>query len=189
MRQQRLVNLLAGRAWWSGFDRLIATTSADLFIPRSQGDRPPFDARAVQHDLRAAFTEAKESSLMPADTDPVPGLVLRVVSTYVRHKLGAKYDLAWDDVKDAKADDPGRKDFQEKREKIGRDAFLAVRSRTGADFTDYFVSTLCSAPQRMKEEDFLTLSRALTADPDTVRTLTLLALSARSPASALVART
>ncbi|MBL8614978.1 MAG: type I-MYXAN CRISPR-associated protein Cmx8 [Deltaproteobacteria bacterium] len=180
IRQQRLINLMAERPRWSGFDRLVATTSVDLFIPRSQGDRPPYDAWNVQHDLRAAFTEAKESSPMPEATDPVPGLVLRVVSTYINHKLGAKYELTWSTVKDAQNDDPGRRDYQEKREKVGRDAFLAVRSRTGADFTDYFVSTLCSAPQRLKEEDFLTLSRALTSDTDTVRTLTLLALSARS---------
>ena len=63
--------------------------------------------------------------------------------------------------------------------KLARDAFLAIRSRTGQDFIDYFASTLCSVSQNMNEHDFTALTKALLEDTDKVRTLTMLALSAR----------
>jgi CRISPR-associated protein Cmx8 len=72
------------------------------------------------------------------------------------------------------------KDYGEKREKVAREAFLAVRSRTGADFVAYFTATLCSVPQRASEAKYVEIARAL-MDPksaERVRSLTLLALSA-----------
>jgi CRISPR-associated protein Cmx8 len=76
---------------------------------------------------------------------------------------------------------PGlEKDYGEKREKVAREAFLAVRSRTGADFVTYFTSTICSVPQHTSEEKYLEIARALMdpKDVEKVRSLTLLALSA-----------
>jgi CRISPR-associated protein Cmx8 len=107
----------------------------------------------------------------------IESLVLKIVSAYLSSRLASKYDLAWKDVKEG-TDDKGQ--YNEKRSKLAREAFLATRARTGADFIDYFVSTLCSVPQRMTEEAFLDLSRQLHQNTDHVRTLTLLALSARS---------
>ncbi|HYL99184.1 MAG TPA: hypothetical protein VEZ90_09535 [Blastocatellia bacterium] len=104
-------------------------------------------------------------------------LVYRVVDTYIGRKLKNKYDLDWSKAKES---DVKKKEYSEAREKIGKEAFLAVRSRTGSDFTDYFASSLCSVSQHLSEEDFVTLATALHTKPDEVRTLTLLALSARS---------
>ena len=104
-------------------------------------------------------------------------LVYRVVGIYLQRKLSSKYQLEWSGVKD----DPGkRKEYEEAREKVARDAFLAVRSRSGMDFTDYFASTLCSVSQPLSEQQYVTLAQALYGDTEKVRTLTMLALSARS---------
>jgi CRISPR-associated protein Cmx8 len=104
-------------------------------------------------------------------------LVYRVVGIYLQSKLRSKYQLEWSAVKD----DPGkRKEYEETREKVARDAFLAVRSRSGLDFTDYFASTLCSVSQPLSAEQYVTLAQALYEDTEKVRTLTMLALSARS---------
>jgi CRISPR-associated protein Cmx8 len=73
------------------------------------------------------------------------------------------------------------KKYEEMKEKVARDAFLAIRSRTGQDFVDYFVSTLCSVSQSMNEQRFLALTKALVEDTDKVRTLTMLALAAQTP--------
>jgi CRISPR-associated protein Cmx8 len=92
-------------------------------------------------------------------------------------KTERKYDLSWSKAKG----NPGlEKDYSEKKEKVAREAFLAVRSRTGADFVTYFTSTLCSVPQHASEETFLEIARALMdpKDVEKVRSLTLLALSA-----------
>ena len=115
----------------------------------------------------------------PTDApNPEPGLeqlVLQVAGTYVRRKLKSKRGLDWESVKN----DPARKrQYEEEKERIARDAFLAVRSRTGQDFVAYFAGTLCSVPHHLKTEQFVTLSRALHERTEDVRTLTLLALSA-----------
>lgn len=110
-------------------------------------------------------------------TPPIETVILKVVSSYVSSRLDSKYGLEWKDVKDS----PGDKgEYNEKRSKIAKEAFFAVRARTGADFVDYFVSTLCSVPQRMTDEAFADLSRQLHTETQRVRILTLLALSARS---------
>lgn len=122
---------------------------------------------------------------MSSDTTPprekeettVEQRVYRMVGAYVFGKLRSKYQLSWDQVKD-RPDLKGQ--FEEAKEKVAREAFLAVRSRTGADFVEYFTATLCSVPQRMPEDDYLSLTKALVADPDRIRSLTLLALSARA---------
>jgi CRISPR-associated protein Cmx8 len=69
--------------------------------------------------------------------------------------------------------------FEEKKGKLATDAFLAARSRPGREFARWFTSTLCSINQRLSDEEFVTLSTALEQQPDQVRSLTLLALSAR----------
>ena len=103
-------------------------------------------------------------------------LIYKIVGTYISRKLKSKHDLEWSK---ASANDEKRKEYEERKAKIAREAFLAVRSRTGADFVDYFASTLCSVPQYMNEKHFQMLTQALHNDTDKVRTLTMLALSAR----------
>lgn len=108
---------------------------------------------------------------------PVETIVLEIVGRYVSRRLKGKYDLDWTS---ASTSDTSRQEYGEKKAKIAKDAFLAVRARTGADFIDYFVSTLCSVPQHMTDESFTSLSAELYRNTDRIRTLTLLALSARS---------
>ena len=105
-------------------------------------------------------------------------LVFQFVRNYVSRKLESKYQLKWSEVKD-KPDK--KKEYEDKKEKIAKGAFLAVRSRTEQmDFINYFVSTLCSVPQHLKSEDYVSLTQELYKNHDRIRTLTLLALSANS---------
>ena len=73
---------------------------------------------------------------------------------------------------------PQKTKHYELRGDLARKSFLAVRSRTETDFTDYFVSTLCSFPQFLKQEDYIILADELHKNSDKIRTLTMLALSA-----------
>ena len=103
-------------------------------------------------------------------------LIYRRVQAYVLGKTERKYELSWSKVKGT----PQEKEYGEKKEKVGREAFLAIRSRTGPDFVAYFTSTICSVPHFASEEKYLVVARAL-MDPnevERVRSLTLLALSA-----------
>lgn len=114
---------------------------------------------------------------MSEEEKPLEGVVLGVVGQYLRRKLDTKYGIEWEK---AKATDAGKREYEDKKAKLAREAFLGVRARTGADFVEYFVATLCSVPQFLPESTFLSLSKQLYADTERIRTLTLLALSAKS---------
>jgi CRISPR-associated protein Cmx8 len=175
-RRQRMLNLLYDRARWNGFDRLISTTRIQL----------TFDESSFRHDARAFFEIYLQEKTVSDDDDnevvegkELPALVFRAVRNYVKRRVEQKHRLSWDK---AKGDTQAIKDLNGKKEDIARSAFLAARSRTGADFIEFFAGTICSVPQRSKggEEAFAILSQALIRDTDTVRTLTLLALSANA---------
>ncbi len=170
-RRQRLINLVKNRPWYMGFDALLCT------IPYEQSMENDY----FKHDVKITFdNEAKP--MKESDTDRtdknIEQLVFDLVRNYVGRKLSSKYDLKWSEVKDNPAE---KKKYEDNKEKIAKDAFLAVRSRTEqSDFVNYFVSTLCSVPQFIKPEEYVVLTKSLYAETDRIRTLTLLALSANS---------
>ena len=177
-RKQRLLNVVHDRPWYAGFDGLMHS------LPYEQS----IGSEAFRHDARLSFRMAEEESATmseatPANTESVPpvpdceALVYRVIGIYLQRRLKAKYGLEWSEVKDRPDQ---RKAYEETREKVAREAFLAVRSRSGLDFAEYFASTLCSVSQPLNEQQYATLAQSLYADTDKVRTLTMLALSARS---------
>lgn len=166
-RRQRISNVLDGKPWWSGFARLCSTTPDVMTIRHD----------SFQHDCRLALTEVEMKEDVPETEQTLEHLIFRRVQAYVLGKTERKYDLSW---QKAQGNPAREKDYREKREKVAREAFLAVRSRTGADFIAYFTSTLCSVPQHASEQKYLEVARAL-MDPksvEQVRSLTLLALSA-----------
>jgi CRISPR-associated protein Cmx8 len=179
-RRQRLLNILNGREWFVGFGRLLSTTDAEQTI----------GSRFFRADARAAFQDSlqsnqptkgeqgevdTDSSEQAASQSSVEDLIYQLVGTYITARLKSKHQLEWKSVQGT----PKESEYAEKKTKIAKDAFLSVRSRTGDDFIEYFASTLCSFPQFLSEEGYATLARALHTDTDKVRTLTLLALSAR----------
>jgi CRISPR-associated protein Cmx8 len=166
-RRQCLLNLVNHSPWYSGFDALLCTLPYELSIEND------YFRRDVRKKIEA-LTEEKEQVSEAATT--IELMVFQLVRNYVMEKLERKYQLKWSKVK-GKPDE--EKDFQEKKEKIAKSAFLDIRSRTEkTDFINYFVSSLCSVPQHMKGDDFVMLTQELYGDPDKIRTLTLLALSA-----------
>jgi CRISPR-associated protein Cmx8 len=170
-RRQRLINLVERKPWYMGFDALLCT------IPYEQSMENDY----FQHDVKIAFDSEVETMTGSGKDDSVKDidrLVFDLVKNYVGRKLSSKYDLKWSDVKDKPEE---KKKYEDNKEKIAKDAFLAVRSRTEqSDFVNYFVSTLCSVPQYIKSDEYVVLTKALYEETDRIRTLTLLALSANS---------
>lgn len=164
-RLRRIENVLSRRPWWDGFDGIIARAPH----PQTIGDT------YFRRDAREAFGGYEVQMSEEEELKTIEELVFRVVRIYLSGRLKSRHGLEWSAVKD----DQARNDYNEKRSKIARDAFLAVRARTPADFVAYFTSTLCSVPQRLKEEHYAFLARELTDHTEKVRTLTLLALSAQ----------
>ena len=180
-RRQRLFNLAAGRPWHDGFDRVLQTADWHTVMPRARPEESRRQAneaaKQFQHDARQAFESTEESMDESKPIQTPEQLVYRAIGSYLSQKLKNKHGLSW---KAAQGDSAGEQAFSEARQKIAREVFLAVRSRTGAEFVDYFATTLFSVPQHMNEDVFVSLAQALHADPDRIRTLTLLALSARA---------
>ena len=173
-RRQVLLNVVGARPWFAGFDRIAETTSHKTqMIGRWQFCR----------DVVEMFRERREL-MERRDEEPVGEknldvLVYEMVRNYVARKAEAKSGTTWAKAKDS----PGlKKAWEDQKERAAGEAFLAVRSRTESDFVDYFVGTLCSKGQYLRDGRFATIAGALRdpAKARDVRTLTLLALSAES---------
>jgi CRISPR-associated protein Cmx8 len=186
-RKQRLRNLVNGRVWYAGFNEILCSLPYEQSIGHKtfrHDARESFrqEVQPIAEEISTDMSDEAQSEVPTVDLNEIASmhceaLVYRVVGIYLQRKVSSKYQLEWSAVKD----DPGkRKDYEEAREKVAREAFLAVRSRSGMDFTDYFASTLCSVSQPLSEQQYVALAQALYEDTDKVRTLTMLALSARS---------
>ena len=122
------------------------------------------------------------SEAVSEDEQTLDRVIYQAARAYVLGRLKSKYALSWDPA--LAANPVWRKNYEDKKEKVAREAFLAVRSRTGADFVGYFAGMICSVPQRLSERAFLEIARALHDEQEDekeierVRSLTLLALSA-----------
>lgn len=178
-RKQWLLNLVARSPerpvpWFRGFDRLLMT------LPHGEQG---FGSWRFRKDARAAF--AMEKSKMEQNAGSGLGddsrqtmIIYRMVQTYVLTRVEQKCGLRWDKVKDKEEKSPERRLYEETKEKVARDAFLAIRSRSGRDFLDYFAGTVASTQQRLNGDDFVLFTRWLREHTEDARTLTLLALSA-----------
>ncbi len=179
-KRQRLLNLVNHRAWYAGFDSLLSRLPyKELFAEQAVG------FKHFRHDVKQSFENETYKEANDQMSEEMSGgaairweaLIYKMVGAYINRKLRSKYSLEWEQVKNNPSK---KKEYEEMREKIAKDAFLAVRSRTEMDFINYFASTICSVSQYMDEESFSTLAQALYQETDKVRTLTMLALSARS---------
>jgi len=112
--------------------------------------------------------------------------VYRVIREYANTRTEDKSGKKYQDFK-GNRDDKGRvvypTEYREAREKICADAFLAMRGRRDQDFVEYFTGTVCAVPHFLPEEEYLAVAHALLSDWQTVKTLSMLALSAASSLS------
>ncbi|MEZ2233612.1 type I-MYXAN CRISPR-associated protein Cmx8 [Microcoleus sp.] len=189
-RRQRLLNHVSRKPWYTGFDSLLCT------IPYEQTMENDY----FRHDSRESFKyevgDMTEETLEIPEESDLPEysrqkLILRLVRTYVTRKLNTKHGLEWkSEWTTLRKTKEGREkldklrdyqEFNEKKAKIAKSAFLDIRSRTEtSEFINYFACTICSVPQYIKEEHFVQLTQDLYEKTDEVRTITLLALSANS---------
>lgn len=102
-------------------------------------------------------------------------LVLKIIDSYLRQKLQSKYKL---DLKSLQNPADKRK-YYDMRDSLAESCFYSIRSRSGEDFINFFASNICSVPQWMSPDEYSCLTKVLYEDTDKIRTLTMLALSAR----------
>lgn len=189
----RIRNLLNKNPWHQGMDALFYHYDWRLFVKYREEtpQRIPFFGLSVWKEFdatRKALDNIKGDGKMDKDKalppeDQLELLIYEVVQRYIWLKTDEKSPVKYEKFKDNK-DEKGKviypKEYCEAREKICRDAFLAVRGRKSQAFLDYFTGTICSVPQYLPSKDFQLVSQALINDWEKVKTLTLLAISANS---------
>jgi CRISPR-associated protein Cmx8 len=194
-RRGLLLALLNSRQWYEPMAPALAERPWPLFVqssesPRSlswfwQDARTKFEAIATEHQEaleRADMTAPKGPKAARPET-PLPLLIHRLVQAYVLRKTEEKSGRKWEDFKDKKTED-GKvavpQEYREAKEKVASGVFLEMRSRREQDFVDHFTATFCSVKQFLPEDDFRIVAEALLTEHESVKTLTLLALSANS---------
>lgn len=189
-KTQRISNLLAGRPRFDGFDAPFSAYPVECFVGlrgRTPARVPFFgnDVRRTFHDIEEKLETLKGETAMPDETwdDALARRVFRMIQHYVRWKTEEKSGVKYEDFKATKGDD-GRpiypKAYREAQEKVCANAFLAMRGRRDEAFVEYFTGTICSVPQFLPQEEYVAVSQALMTDWSTVKTLSMLALSASS---------
>jgi len=180
-RRQRLLNLihpqfdLDSQSWlkcppWDGFGNLLSR------IPQKWlKDNNSY----FSHDARQLFTQEGGFDMTATTTTKTreyAEIVYKIAQAFVLGKLSSKYELQWGKCK---GNPKLEREYNDKKEKVVNEAFLAIRSRTEKQaFIDYFVSTLYP---HVRQEEFVDFAQKLFQDTDEIRSLTLLALSSQYP--------
>jgi CRISPR-associated protein Cmx8 len=186
-KQFYLQSILQGTPWYQGSLDIMAKYPVELLV-YSQGKTPKnmhyFSIAASDrfHAIQEQLNIPEEDMNTEENRDDL--LALRVhslIRNYVRRKAESRSKIKLDDLpKDGDGKRIYPSDYRGAVEKVCLDAFLAMRGRREQDFVEYFTGTLCSVPHYLPEEDFLRVSQALINEPDKVKTLAMLAVSASS---------
>jgi CRISPR-associated protein Cmx8 len=187
------------RRWFEFMGPLLVERPWPFFV---HADDSPWLQRAFAADAAHKFAseweryekERKDNMALnqqqsdgAAATPELPLLVHRLVREYVQRKAEDKSGHKWEDFRNKKkTDESGRTRidvppaYSEAKEKIALGVFLEMRSRREQDFVGHFTATFCSIKQYLPEREYQVVAEALLKQPDDVKTLTLLALSANS---------
>ena len=186
-RSGLLLALLEGKPWYEPMAAPLAERPWEFFCEREDDPKSQrkWLARLFAADAWRKFQDLhKEHHLMNTDappgdrqTRPLDLIIHDVAKQYVLHRAESrdpnlpKTDGGATDWRNPKA--------QKAKADAARDAFLQLRSRRGSAFVEHFTALFGQFGQYLPApEEFLVLTAALHSDPDRVKTVTLLALSA-----------
>ena len=183
-QKQLLQNIFDEKDDMYNFYNLFSSREYEYFFNHWEGEFKP-DAVMYFDQLKIIGEQLKmlEENEKQKTPKSLELLIYSIIQSYVYGKLKSKHQLEWDNS--MKGNERG-KDYSDKKEKIAKDAFLAIRSRKDKDdFITYFTSTICSVSQRLGEDGFKVLVDALYNSTEEVgwekvRALSMLALSANS---------
>jgi CRISPR-associated protein Cmx8 len=145
-RQQYLRNLMNGSLWQNGFTKMFETNSYKATI----------GSNSFCHDVSKIF-EIKEKEMIE-QTEVVPeGFVKKLIKGFVFGKMESKHQMVWSELK---TEDEKNK-YKEKKEKIIKKTYLAVRSRNGEDFAKYFMSSIVGPNIYISEDQHDWLEKSL----------------------------
>ncbi len=182
-----LQSILQGILWYQRSIDIMATYPVELLV-YSQGKTPKnmhyfsMDASKRFHAIQEQLNIPEEDmSTVENQSDLLALRIHNLIRNYVRRKAESRSKIKLNELpKDSNGKRIYPKDYRDAVEKVCLDAFLAMRGRREHDFVEYFTGTLCSVPHYLPEEDYLLVSQTLINEPDKVKTLAMLAVSASS---------
>ncbi|MBK1731765.1 type I-MYXAN CRISPR-associated protein Cmx8 [Thiococcus pfennigii] len=181
-KRLQIGNLVRGRPWYSGALDLFDRYAVELFVHGPQTPRGRFFGTDVRRCFEAVIADlnTQETPMSEDDRDKaLQRLIYRVARNYVERRTRDRAGLPGD--KDFKQLTPAEvAKYRDAKPKVATNAFLALRGRRDQDIAEYFTGTLCAVGFHLKEDDFLLLAEALMREPEKVKTLAMLALSAHS---------
>jgi CRISPR-associated protein Cmx8 len=177
-KRLQIGNLVRGEPWHRGAEQLFERFPTSLFIHGEHTPPGRFFGTDVRHRFQQVIQDQGGTPMQTQDDDVLQRLIYQLVRTYVDQRArerAALGDKRFDTMSEAE-----QRKYREARSKVANTAFLSLRGRREADVSEYFTGTLCAVGHFLKEEDFLLLGDTLMRSPDTIKTLTMLALSAHS---------
>lgn len=173
-------NLLQEQPWHHGSQDLFDRYPVEFFIHRPDSPRTRFFGIDVRKRFNQSIRdlENREKAMQTNEDEALQRLIYKLIRNYVERRTrdrGAIADKPFAEL--TKAD---RHKYRELKPKVATSAFLALRGRREQDITEYFTGTLCAVGYYLSEDDFLLLASNLRQDPDKVKDLAMLALSAHS---------
>jgi len=185
-RRALMLALLNGEPWFRPFGRLFADWDVSFFIPT---DTPPRNLSRFWVDVRKKLHEVQRNMQSTSGPDGAPDtndVIATTVSRFVQRYLDLRIQKdkpEWDFGKFRK-EKRTPPEAAEARRKLAERLFLELRSRRDQAFVDHFTNTFFSVPQYFGQKPlprmFELVTTALLTETDTVKTLTLMALSANS---------
>jgi len=174
-------NLVRGEPWFQGAEDLFDRYPVEFFIQRPDSPRTRFFGSDVRKRFEQIIQdlEAAEKTVQDTDEDQLlQRLIYRLMRSYV--ELRTRDRAALSEKRPDDLNEADKKKYRDMRPKVATGAFLALRSRRGQDIAEYFTGTLCAVGHYLSEEEFLLLGNTLLKDPEKVKNLAMLALSAHS---------
>ncbi len=109
--------------------------------------------------------------------------IYKLVQQYIWRKTEEKSGKKYEEFK-TNRDNKGRilypAEYRDSLGKVSSEAFLSMRGRSEDAFVEYFSGTICSVPQFLPQEEYLSVVKALSIDWQKMKTLSMLAVSANS---------
>ena len=174
------MNLLRQNPWYLGADKVFAEFPWSYFVYTEQIPKNlSFFGRDVNQKFQELQTLEETMALEPDDKLAIA--VHRLIRTYITRRTEDKSGINLEELpKNEKGFRIYPTSYRETLEKVCSDLFLGFRSRRDHDFVEYFTGTLGAYPQWLPEDDYLLITRVLLSDPDQIKTLSMLAVSAIS---------
>lgn len=185
-RRGLILALLNGEPWYKPFGDLFAEWPHHFFV--STDDSPKLswfwvDARKkLQERIQAMPTDPRSvDSALDAD-DVLMALIHRLTRTYLTERAKQKSGIDPDRFREGEKINWEKlpKDYHDARRAAGESLFLEFRSRREQAFIDHFAQTFFATKQYVSEDQYTEIGRELLHQPEKVKTLTLMALSANS---------